>query len=168
MYKPVFWAERRDQWPFIAYGLYGNQSAGSHQHHHQPAELQRFHGRIGKQYRAATIEQLKGEYPDSSLLLSAGDNIGASLFNSSVQQDQPTIDVLNALGVKASAVGNQLCRPYRPARRARAMPNGITSVPTYKKGTTTPALPEYSIQEVNGVVGIIGAVTQETSTLPVV
>lgn len=36
----------------------------------------------------------------------------------------------------------------------------------YKKGTTTPALPEYSIQEVNGVkVGIIGAVTQETGTL---
>lgn len=68
-----------------------------------------FHGRIDKNLTvpfAATIEQLRAEHPDSSLLLAAGDSIGASLFNSSAQKDQPTIDVLNALGLKASAVGN--------------------------------------------------------------
>lgn len=41
-----------------------------------------------------------------AVLLAAGDSIGASLFASSVAQDQPTIDVLNALQLKASAVGN--------------------------------------------------------------
>ncbi len=38
--------------------------------------------------------------------MSAGDNVSASLFASAVQQDQPTIDVLNALELNASAVGN--------------------------------------------------------------
>lgn len=109
-----------------------------------------FHGRIDKNLTvpfAATIEQLKGEYPDSSLLLSAGDNIGASLFNSSVQQDQPTIDVLNALGVKASAVGNhEFDQGYADladrviGRRARATPNGITSVPTCTRRAPQPRL----------------------------
>ncbi|KEY21679.1 5'-nucleotidase [Bifidobacterium longum subsp. longum 17-1B] len=136
-----------------------------------------FHGRIDKNLTvpfAATIKQLKGEYPDSSLLLSAGDNIGASLFNSSVQQDQPTIDVLNALGVKASAVGNHefdqgyadLTDRVIGKEGARNAQWDYLGANVYKKGTTTPALPEYSIQEVNGVkVGIIGAVTQETGTL---
>ena len=41
-----------------------------------------------------------------AVLLAAGDSIGASLFASSVAQDQPTIDVLNALQLRASAVGN--------------------------------------------------------------
>ncbi len=41
-----------------------------------------------------------------STLISAGDNIGASLFASASAKDQPTIDVLNALGLRRSAVGN--------------------------------------------------------------
>src|SRR5690606_17159887 len=69
-----------------------------------------FHGRIEEDSTvqfAGTVEQLReaaGE--DSTLFLSAGDNIGASLFASSVANDQPTIDVLNALDLRAAAVGN--------------------------------------------------------------
>jgi 5'-nucleotidase len=136
-----------------------------------------FHGRIDKNLTvpfAATVEQLKAEYPDSSLLLSAGDSIGASLFNSSVQQDQPTIDVLNAMGVKASAVGNHefdqgyddLTKRVIGSETKRNAQWDYLGANVYKKGTDTPALDEYSIQEVNGVkVGVIGAVTQETGTL---
>ena len=136
-----------------------------------------FHGRIGKNLTvpfAATIEQLRAEHPDSSLLLAAGDSIGASLFNSSVQKDQPTIDVLNALGLKASAVGNhEFDQGYDDLTGRVIGTDGKRNAQwdylganVYKKGTGTPALQEYSIQNVNGVrVGVIGVVTQETSTL---
>ncbi|MET0767955.1 MAG: bifunctional metallophosphatase/5'-nucleotidase, partial [Aeromicrobium sp.] len=67
-----------------------------------------FHGRIDANTVkfAGTVEQLRAENPSSSLLISAGDNVSASLFASSVQKDIPTIDVLNALELDASAAGN--------------------------------------------------------------
>jgi 5'-nucleotidase len=43
---------------------------------------------------------------DHSVLLSTGDNIGASPLASALFHDEPTIEVLNALGVQASVVGN--------------------------------------------------------------
>ena len=136
-----------------------------------------FHGRIDTGLTvpfASTVQQLKAEYPDSSLFLGAGDLIGASLFNSSIQKDQPTIDVLNALDLKASSVGNHefdqgyadLTDRVIGAENARNAKWDYLGANVYKKGTTTPALKEYSIQNVNGVkVGVIGVVTQETSTL---
>jgi 5'-nucleotidase len=70
-----------------------------------------FHGRIDPTNDlttkwATTIEQQRAIDPDGTLLLGAGDLIGASLFNSAVQNDQPTIDVLNELCLNASSVGN--------------------------------------------------------------
>lgn len=68
-----------------------------------------FHGRIDADTTkfATTIEAQRNTYGDANtLLLSGGDSIGASLFASATQADQPTIDVLNALDLKASAVGN--------------------------------------------------------------
>ncbi|MBT1163837.1 bifunctional metallophosphatase/5'-nucleotidase [Bifidobacterium felsineum] len=136
-----------------------------------------FHGRIDKNLTvpfAATVEQLKAEYPNSSLLLGAGDLIGASLFNSSVQKDQPTIDVLNALDLKASSVGNhEFDQGYDDLVNRVIGKDGERNAKwdylganVYKKGTKTPVLQEYSIQDVDGVkVGVIGAVTQETPTL---
>ena len=61
-----------------------------------------FHGRIDANTVkfAGTIEKERltaGAAGANTLFLGAGDNIGASLFASSVAQDQPTIDVLNAL-----------------------------------------------------------------------
>src|SRR5690606_22328045 len=68
------------------------------------------HGRVEEDSTgrfAGTSEQLRGDAgEDSTLFLSAGDNIGACLFASAVAQDQPTIDVLNALELKTAAVGN--------------------------------------------------------------
>ena len=51
------------------------------------------------------MEQLRQGHPNS-LLLSTGDSIGASPLASALFQDEPTIEVLNAMGVKASVVGN--------------------------------------------------------------
>ncbi|MBO1900564.1 ExeM/NucH family extracellular endonuclease [Leucobacter weissii] len=137
-----------------------------------------FHGRIDKTTTvqfAGTIEQLrKAEGEDNTLFLSDGDNIGASLFNSSVQKDQPTIDVLNALDLKASAVGNHefdlgmddLTGRVIGAPEARNAKWDYLGANVYQKGTQKAALKEYSIQEIDGLkVAIIGAVTAETPTL---
>ena len=68
-----------------------------------------FHGRVASPLTvnfAGLVEDLRGEHPGSSLLTGGGDLIGASNFTSGSQQDVPTIDVLNALELDASTVGN--------------------------------------------------------------
>lgn len=131
-----------------------------------------FHGRIDDNTVnfAGTVEALKAEAPaGQSLFLSAGDNIGASLFASSVQQDKPTIDVLNALNLRASAVGNHEFDGGFDDLRDRVQPLAdfeYLGANVYVKGTTEPVLPEYKLLEVAGVdVAVIGAVTQQTPTL---
>ena len=129
-----------------------------------------FHGRIDANTVkfAGTIEQLRaagGE--DNTLFLSNGDNIGASLFASAYFDDEPTIEVLNALDLAASATGNH--EFDRGADKLVGEVSGWADFPylaanVYKDGQ--PLLDEYAIFEVDGVrVGVIGAVTQETSQL---
>ncbi|MDJ0337876.1 ExeM/NucH family extracellular endonuclease [Cryobacterium sp. PH31-O1] len=131
-----------------------------------------FHGRIDSNTVkfAGTVEQLRAEYEDAnSLFLSGGDNIGASLFASASQNDQPTIDVLNALGLAASGVGNHEFDQGSgdlTGRVADAASFDYLGANVYDAGTETPAMQEYDIIDVAGVrVGVIGAVTQETPSL---
>jgi len=131
-----------------------------------------FHGRIDANTTkfATTVEQLRADRGEANtLFLSAGDNIGASLFASSVQDDQPTIDVLNALELAGSAVGNHEFDRGFADLEDRVVPASdfeILGANVYEKGTTTPALDEYAVYEVAGVsVGVIGAVTVETPSL---
>ncbi|WP_318241519.1 ExeM/NucH family extracellular endonuclease [Cellulomonas avistercoris] len=133
-----------------------------------------FHGRIDANTVrfAGTVEQQRAAAEGPVAFLSAGDNIGASLFASSVQQDQPTIDVLNALGLAASAVGNHELDKGYDDLVDRVIAGGTNAAfaylgaNVYLDGTTTPALDEYALIDMDGVtVGVIGAVTQETPTL---
>lgn len=144
-----------------------------------------FHGRIddGTVGFAATIQKLRlndGANGGNTLLLSAGDNFGASLFASAVQEDKPTIDVLNALGLKASAVGNHEFDkgfadltsrvdkladfPYLGANVYTRAAGSDDPKPTGPECfNTKPALQQYATFDVNGLtVGVIGAVTQST------
>lgn len=131
-----------------------------------------FHGRIDANTVkfAGTVENVRAQYGDAnSLFVSGGDNIGASVFASASADDDPTIDVLNALGMQASAVGNhEFDKGYadltgRVQSRAKWAYLGAN---VYNKGTTTPALPSYETFDVAGVtIGVIGVVTQETPTL---
>ncbi|GAA2047583.1 ExeM/NucH family extracellular endonuclease [Leifsonia soli] len=131
-----------------------------------------FHGRIDANTVkfAGTIEKLKAESGEAnSLFLSSGDNIGASLFASATAGDIPTIDVLNTLQLKTSAVGNhEFDKGYADltGRVKDAADFSYLGANVYEKGTTTPALPEYATFDIDGLtVGVIGAVTQETPTL---
>jgi 5'-nucleotidase len=131
-----------------------------------------FHGRIDANTVkfAGTIERLRAEHgEENTLFLSDGDNIGASLYASAFEQDQPTLEVLNALELAASAVGNHefdLGYADLTGRVDEAAAFPYLGANVYKKGTTEPALDEYAIFEVDGLqVAVIGAVTQETPTL---
>ncbi|MDQ0754264.1 ExeM/NucH family extracellular endonuclease [Arthrobacter sp. B3I4] len=134
-----------------------------------------FHGRIDSNtvQFAGTIEKLRAAAaPGATAFLSAGDNIGASLFASAVAKDQPTIDVLNALELRTSAVGNHEFDGGWADLRDRVIAGGSNAkfpylgANVYKKGTTEPALPEYTVLDMNGIkVAVIGTVTQEVPSL---
>jgi 5'-nucleotidase len=68
-------------------------------------------GRIGDvpaggiEYFATHLARLKSANPNS-MVISAGDNIGATPFLSGLFHDEPTVEALNTLGLEVSAVGN--------------------------------------------------------------
>ena len=59
----------------------------------------------GAAYLATHIKRLRGEVANS-VVLSAGDNVGASPLDSALFHDEPTMALLNEIGVKASTIGN--------------------------------------------------------------
>ncbi|TFC00822.1 hypothetical protein E3O42_12020 [Cryobacterium adonitolivorans] len=130
-----------------------------------------FHGRIDANTVkfAGTVETLRAQFPDSTLFLSDGDNIGASLYASASQNDTPTLDVLDALELSASAVGNHEFDKGvadLTGRVAGEADFDYLGANVYQAGTQTPALQEYVIRDVQGVkVAVIGTVTEETPTL---
>ena len=73
-----------------------------------------FHGRLiadasdgGAAPLAGAVASLRGIYgADETVLASAGDNVGASIFESFTQHDKPTLDALNEMDLQVSSVGN--------------------------------------------------------------
>ncbi|MFI7676852.1 bifunctional metallophosphatase/5'-nucleotidase [Actinophytocola sp. NPDC049390] len=59
----------------------------------------------GAAYLATHVKRLRGEV-DNSVVLSAGDNVGASPLDSALFHDEPTMALLNEIGVEASVIGN--------------------------------------------------------------
>lgn len=138
-----------------------------------------FHGRIeqnlangeaGAAVLAGAVDAFEAANPNT-LFVSAGDNIGASTFTSFIQDDEPTIDALVAAGLDLSAVGNHEFDQGFADLTGRVTDSYGDAMFTlganvYVKGTDTPALPEYAIEEVDGVrVGFIGTVTEQTAAM---
>lgn len=138
-----------------------------------------FHGRIesnfaggeaGAAVLAGAVSSFEAANPNT-LFVSAGDNIGASTFTSFIQQDNPTIDALVASGLDLGAVGNHefdqgftdLTDRVTPRFGGAQFSLGAN---VYEKGTKTPALDEYAVEEVDGVrVAFIGTVTADTANM---
>ena len=59
----------------------------------------------GVDYMAGLVKQLKATAPNS-VVVSAGDLIGASPLNSALFHDEPAIETMNRLGLEFNAVGN--------------------------------------------------------------
>lgn len=134
-----------------------------------------FHGRLSNASPVTTAwvgtieEQRADAGENNTVLVSGGDSVGASLFASFAQNDEPTIELLNALDVTASSVGNHEFDQGWPDLRDRIEPGVnfpylVSNVTDNVTGDTI--LPAYDIVERNGLrVGIIGGVTQELGSL---
>ncbi|WP_187432591.1 ExeM/NucH family extracellular endonuclease [Agromyces mariniharenae] len=134
-----------------------------------------FHGRIeqaapsgGIAALSSAVKEIRAANPNT-IFAAAGDMIGASTFTSFIQQDVPTIQSLNAAGLDVSSVGNHEFDQGFADLTDRVMPMALweyLGANIYEKDTTTPALPEYWIQEFEGVrIGFVGAVTDELPSL---
>ena len=134
-----------------------------------------FHGRLeaaqpiaGAAVLAGMVNAYRAANPNT-VFVGAGDLIGASTFTSFIQQDQPTIDALNAMGLDASAFGNHEFDQGRADVDNRILPAAnwdYLSANIYDRATGLPAYDEYYLQDFEGVtVGFIGAMTEELPSL---
>ena len=126
-----------------------------------------FHGHFTKDF-ACTVASAEQEFPGSAFI-SAGDNVGGSPFESASQDDNPSIDYLNALKLQVSSVGNHEFDKGLDDLTGHVQSRAqwtYLGANVYEKGTTTPALPEYKVLDVNGVkVAVVGAVTTDTKNM---
>ena len=137
----------------------------------------------GAAFLATHVRQLRAEQRNS-LVLSGGDNIGASPLASALFHDEPTIDFLNSIGTSASAVGNhELDEGYKELLRIQfggchpvdgcQFHNPYTGAdfPFLASNITftnsgLPATLPFTIKSVGGVkIGIIGATLKDLPTI---
>ena len=125
-----------------------------------------FHGALGGAAGlVCAVETVRADNP-ASFLFSAGDNVGGTAFESAVQNDEPTIDVLNAMGVDATAIGNHEYDQGIGDLLDRIEPR--TDFPdlaanVYDTATGERVHEAYTIVEREGVrVAVVGAVTTKT------
>ena len=137
----------------------------------------------GAAYLATHVRQLRAEQPNS-LVLSGGDNIGASPLASALFHDEPTIEFLNSIGTDASAVGNHEldegyaelnriedggCHPVDGCQFHDPYPGAdfpfLASNITFESSGLPATLP-FTVKTVNGMpIGIIGATLKDLPTI---
>ncbi|WP_055479445.1 5'-nucleotidase C-terminal domain-containing protein [Sphaerimonospora mesophila] len=137
-----------------------------------------FHGRLtangqeaGAAALATAVKEMRAENPNT-IFAAAGDLIGASTFTSFIQQDNPTIDALNAAGLEVSAVGNhEFDRGYddlmnRVIPRATWEYIGANVRVKEELRDRYRELTRSWVKEIDGVkVGFVGAVTEHLDEL---
>jgi 5'-nucleotidase len=142
-----------------------------------------FHGRLlpdrdipGAAKYAGAVDALRAQNPNT-IFAAAGDLIGATTFESFINQDKPTIDVLNEMGLDVSAVGNhELDQGYDDlvdrvmAPESEANPQGGAAWQYVAANIEEPAgaddIAESWTTDVGGVtVGFVGAVTEDLPSL---
>jgi 2',3'-cyclic-nucleotide 2'-phosphodiesterase (5'-nucleotidase family) len=124
----------------------------------------------GGSFLARMFDEELAALPGRGLLLSGGDNVGASPPNSALLQDIPAIDVENAWGLDATSYGNHefdygLDRLLDHQKRAN-FPFLATNIVRENSRRTPAWVTPSKVFRVNGVrVGVIGAALEETPEL---
>jgi len=135
---------------------------------------------------AAALKDWRKEDPNL-LLVGAGDMIGASPAMSAMWADEPTINALNLLGLRATSVGNhefdqgriELLRQAKGGCASPRPDKACKYAPVYEGAkfrylaanvietrSNSPILPAYTIEEVKGVkIAFIGAVLKDLPDL---
>ncbi|MEU9890911.1 bifunctional metallophosphatase/5'-nucleotidase [Sphaerisporangium sp. NPDC051011] len=135
----------------------------------------------GAAYMATHLKSLANK---NTVVVGAGDLIGASPLISAAYHDEPTVDLLGKLGLDVSSVGNHEfdegltelkriqnggCHPTdgcSPAGKWRGSDYEYVGANVVKEKSGRYALPPVAIKKVNGVkVGFIGLVTQTTPNI---
>ena len=140
----------------------------------------------GAEAVAAALQAWRKEDKDL-LFVSSGDLVGASPAMSSLWADEPTIEAMNMLDLRVSAVGNHEfdagrkellrqqhggCDSPRPAKACQMSQDYRGAKFTYlaanvlDSATGKPFIPAFRIEEVKGVkVGLVGVVLQDTQSV---
>jgi 5'-nucleotidase len=136
----------------------------------------------GAAYLATHVQRLQDEVRHS-MVLSAGDSLGASPVISALFHDEPTVEFLNDLGIEASVVGNhEFDEGFDELRRIQSggcHPEDGCDFERKYKGTDfpflganvyfdngEPAMLPFTIERSGGVpIGIIGAILQDLPTV---
>ncbi|MBH8599366.1 5'-nucleotidase C-terminal domain-containing protein [Thermoactinomyces sp. CICC 10523] len=161
-----------------------------HSLHVQLLGINDFHGQLDKTNMvdgkpvgtaavlAAYLKKREQENPNT-LLVQAGDMVGASAPVSALLQDEPTIRILNALGFDAGTIGNHEFDEGIP-EMMRLIYGGYhektgdfegasfpyTCANVLDKQTHQPILPPYTIKRVKGIpIGFIGVVSRTTPSI---
>ena len=127
-------------------------------------------GAGGASMLATMFDEEAARLPGRTLLLAAGDNVGASPPNSALLDDMPAIDVENAWGLDATSLGNHefdfgLERLFAHQERAN-FPFLATNVVDEDTGETPDWLRGSTVFRVGGIrVGVIGSVVRTTPEL---
>jgi 5'-nucleotidase len=134
---------------------------------------------------AAHLAAHMDKYTDANTVkVASGDLIGGTPLISAAYHDEPSVEFLGDIGVKASAVGNHEfdegykelqriqrggCHPEdgcSPAGKWEGAKFKYLGANVIKEKSKKPALPRYSIQKINGVkVGFIGVDTKDTPNI---
>lgn len=131
------------------------------------------------EYTAAAMKQREATNPNT-LLVHAGDMIGGSPLISALFQDEPTVEVMEAMGFDVGTVGNhefdegisELKRMINGGEHPKGtkgydgMNFPVIAANAYDTATGELITQPYAIKEVEGKkIGFIGVVTQETPTM---
>jgi 5'-nucleotidase len=138
----------------------------------------------GASYLAAHVKKLRATQPNT-LVVSAGDVIGASPFTSNLFRDEPAILVMNSLGLDFNGVGNhefdrglsELVRLTKPGCSLDDCDAGaqfagakfqFLAANVQNDQTNMTVFAPYAIKEIGGVkVGIIGLTLEGTPSVTV-
>lgn len=134
----------------------------------------------GAEHVAAHVQQLRAANPNT-IFISTGDLVGASQLVSSLFHDEPTVEVMNAIGLDINAIGNhELNRGQHEAMRlqrggchpVRGCTEGLpftgaryTSLAAnmIQSATGQPFFPAQRVFELQGQrVGVIGTILETT------
>jgi len=131
------------------------------------------------EYTAAAMKQREATNPNT-LLVHAGDMIGGSPLISALFQDEPTVEVMEAMGFDVGTVGNhefdegidELKRMINGGEHPKGtkgydgMNFPVIAANAYDTSTGQLITQPYAIKEVGGKkIGFIGVVTQETPSM---
>jgi 5'-nucleotidase len=135
----------------------------------------------GVAYLADDVKDLEATNPGNTLVVSAGDNIGATPLLSAAFHDEPTIEALNLLGMDVSAVGNHEfdegvnellriqnggCHPTDGCDTGHNYEGAdfqLLAANVVSKSTGDPILPASTVKEIDGAkIGFIGLTLEGT------